>query len=63
MVNRLIVAAAGSGKTTYLIEQALKSNGQTLITTFTIDNESEIKKRIIECYVAIKVIGFIYYPS
>lgn len=45
MVNRLIVAAAGSGKTTYLIEQALKSNGQTLITTFTIDNESEIKKK------------------
>lgn len=43
MANKLIVAAAGSGKTTYLIEQALKSNGQTLITTFTIDNESEIK--------------------
>lgn len=50
MAKKLIVAAAGSGKTTYLIEQALKSNGQTLITTFTIDNESEIKKKIIECY-------------
>ena len=38
MAKKLIVAAAGSGKTTYLIEQALKSKGQTLITTFTRDN-------------------------
>lgn len=48
MGNKLIVAAAGSGKTTYLIEQALMQQSPTLITTFTIANELEIRKKFIE---------------
>lgn len=53
--NKLIIAAAGSGKTTHLIDQAdqaLKDASTTkiLITTFTQDNESEIRRKIIEKY-------------
>ncbi|HWY38631.1 MAG TPA: UvrD-helicase domain-containing protein [Bacteroidia bacterium] len=47
--NKLIVAAAGSGKTTFLVEEALKQKaGKVLITTFTQANEQEIRKKIIE---------------
>lgn len=47
--NKLIIAAAGSGKTTFLIEEALKQKkGKVLITTYTQANEAEIKKKIIE---------------
>ena len=46
--NKLKVAAAGSGKTTYLVEEALKIDSENvLITTFTNNNEEEIKKKII----------------
>ena len=46
--NRLITAAAGSGKTTFLVEEALKHHTENvLITTYTQANETEIKKRII----------------
>ncbi|AQX00109.1 UvrD-helicase domain-containing protein [Elizabethkingia anophelis] len=49
MENKLIIAAAGSGKTTFLVEQALKQKeGKVLITTYTQANEAEIKKKIIE---------------
>lgn len=49
MSNELIVAAAGSGKTTHLIQEALKhKEGSTLITTYTEANESEIKEKIIK---------------
>jgi len=50
MDNKLIIAAAGAGKTTYLIREALKikKNKKILITTYTIANENEIKKKIIE---------------
>jgi len=48
-VNRLIIAAAGSGKTQMIVNEALeKENGRVLITTFTEANESEIKRKIIE---------------
>jgi len=48
-MNKLIIAAAGSGKTTFLIEEALKiTDEKVLITTFTEANESEIKKKFIE---------------
>lgn len=48
-MNKLVIAAAGSGKTTFLIEQALKITTQrVLITTFTEANEAEIKKKFIE---------------
>lgn len=47
--NKLIIAAAGSGKTTFLVEEALKEkDGKVLITTYTQANETVIKKKIIE---------------
>lgn len=49
MNNKLIIAAAGSGKTTHLINEALKQKqGKVLITTYTQANEAEIRKKIIE---------------
>lgn len=47
--NKLIIAAAGSGKTTFLVEEAIKQKeGKVLITTYTQENEAEIRKKIIE---------------
>lgn len=47
MSNKLIVAAAGSGKTTYIINEALKvKNSKVLITTYTQANEREIRKKL-----------------
>jgi superfamily I DNA/RNA helicase len=47
--NKLIIAAAGSGKTTHLVNKALKiKKGKVLITTYTQANEEEIKKKIVE---------------
>ena len=47
--NELIIAAAGSGKTTRLVNEALNiKNKKVLITTYTQANEAEIKKKIIE---------------
>jgi superfamily I DNA and RNA helicase len=47
--NKLIIAAAGSGKTTRLVEEALKiKDKKVLITTYTQANEAEIRKKIIE---------------
>jgi ATP-dependent exoDNAse (exonuclease V) beta subunit len=47
--NKLIVAAAGSGKTTFLVDEALNQhNAKILITTYTESNEAEIRKKIIE---------------
>jgi|LDZT01.1.fsa_nt_gi DNA helicase-2/ATP-dependent DNA helicase PcrA len=46
--NRLIIAAAGSGKTTNLVNNALvNKNQKILITTYTLSNETEIRKKII----------------
>lgn len=47
MVNRLIIAAAGSGKTTYLVKDALQQSDNVLITTYTIANEMEIRKKFL----------------
>lgn len=47
--NKFIIAAAGSGKTTYLVKQALKiKNDNVLITTYTEANEEEIRNKFIE---------------
>lgn len=47
--NKLIIAAAGSGKTTHLVSEALKiKDKKVLITTYTQANEAEIRKKIIE---------------
>lgn len=47
--NKLIIAAAGSGKTTFLVNEALKKkNGKILITTYTQANEEEIIRKFIK---------------
>lgn len=47
--DELIIAAAGSGKTTHIVNEALKQReGRVLITTYTEANEAEIRKKIIE---------------
>lgn len=47
--NKIVVAAAGSGKTTYLVNEALKTKGErVLITTFTESNEAEIRQKFFE---------------
>ncbi len=51
MANDLIIASAGSGKTTALVEKAIKKAnvGETvLITTFTEACEAEIKNKLVE---------------
>jgi hypothetical protein len=49
MSNKLIIAAAGSGKTTYLVQEALKiKDERVLITTYTIANGEEIRKKLVE---------------
>lgn len=48
-MKKLMIAAAGAGKTTYLINQASDVTAEkVLITTFTIENSIEIKKKLIE---------------
>ncbi len=47
--NNLIIATAGSGKTTRLVKEALSiEEGNVLITTFTEANEQEIRKKILK---------------
>ncbi|HRN70013.1 MAG TPA: UvrD-helicase domain-containing protein [Candidatus Woesebacteria bacterium] len=47
--NKLIIAAAGSGKTTYIIKKALEiKDKNVLITTYTEANSDEIRKKVIE---------------
>jgi len=47
--NKLIIAAAGAGKTTFIVKEALKQkDSNVLITTYTQANEEEIRKKIIE---------------
>ncbi|TFD94312.1 UvrD-helicase domain-containing protein [Jeotgalibacillus sp. R-1-5s-1] len=44
--NEVVIAAAGSGKTSELVAEAKKiSDKRILITTFTIENSEEIKKK------------------
>ena len=44
-----MIAAAGAGKTTFLVTEALKIHDKkVLITTFTDENVREIKKKFIE---------------
>jgi DNA helicase-2/ATP-dependent DNA helicase PcrA len=49
MSNKLIIAAAGSGKTRTLVKRALEvKNENVLITTYTEANEAGIKRKIIK---------------
>ena len=47
--NKVIIASAGSGKTTYIVEEALKLKGKrVLVTTYTNENLDQIKVYFIE---------------
>ena len=47
--NKIIVAAAGAGKTTEIVKLALAdSTARILITTYTNNNEKEIRKKFAE---------------
>ncbi len=48
--NKLIIAAAGSGKTTYLVNEALKvpPSESVMITTYTEANEAGIREKIVK---------------
>ena len=47
--NKLIIASAGSGKTTYLVEDALShADRKTAIITYTNNNINEIKKKFLK---------------
>ena len=48
--NKLIIAAAGAGKTTYLVDEAFNRKENVLITTFTEENEAEIHDKFIKRY-------------
>ena len=48
--NKIVIAAAGSGKTTYLVQEAIKVNNErVLIMTYTQSNEAEIRQKFYEC--------------
>ncbi len=47
--HKLIISSAGSGKTTYIVREAIKnSDKKILITTYTEANEREIKKKFVD---------------
>ena len=49
-MSSLIIAAAGAGKTTFLVKQALKISENILITTFaTVYKGNIIKNLIMDC--------------
>lgn len=45
-----MIAAAGAGKTTFLVDTAYHCEGTVLITTFTIENEEEIRNKFYKRY-------------
>lgn len=48
MNNKLLIASAGAGKTTHLVKKSLSISGEVLITTFTQENEKEIRSKFRE---------------
>lgn len=49
--NQLLISVAGSGKTTFLVNEAIKIKNQSiLITTYTQANEREIKKKFLQIH-------------
>lgn len=49
-MSSLIIAAAGAGKTTFLVNQALKISENILITTYTDVNEQSIREKFYEAH-------------
>lgn len=48
MTHKLYIASAGAGKTTLMVKKALRNDVPVLITTFTEQNELEIRKKFLE---------------
>ncbi|WP_144558645.1 UvrD-helicase domain-containing protein [Shouchella miscanthi] len=48
MENTLLIASAGAGKTTHIVREAIDCTESVLITTFTEENEKEIKNKFFE---------------
>lgn len=49
IMKKLMIAAAGAGKTTFLVQEALRiTDRKVLITTFTDENVREIKNKFVE---------------
>ena len=49
--NKIVIAAAGSGKTTFLVREALAiKDERVLITTYTESNEAEIRSKFFELH-------------
>ena len=46
--NRFLIAAAGAGKTTMIVKEALLKHEGVLLLTFTEINRDEIAKKVIE---------------
>lgn len=49
-MSRLIIAAAGAGKTTFIVEKALEISENVLITTYTDANEQSIRDKFYELH-------------
>lgn len=47
-MSSLIIAAAGAGKTTFLVRRALEIHENVLITTYTDANEQSIREKFYE---------------
>lgn len=48
MKNKLFIASAGAGKTTLFVKEALACSDSVLITTFTEENEKEIRMKFVK---------------
>ena len=44
MNNKFLIAGAGAGKTTYLVDQALLCKDNVLITTYTDENAYKLRQ-------------------
>lgn len=49
-MDRIIIAAAGAGKTQHIVEKAYGSKEPVLITTYTVENTLEISSRFFKLY-------------
>src|SRR6185437_15708533 len=47
MPSKVLISAAGSGKTSLIVAEALASTKKTLVLTYTIENTEEIKNRFL----------------
>jgi len=48
MKSKLLIASAGAGKTTLFVKEAIQCSESVLITTFTEENERQIRKKFVK---------------